>query len=59
MIFDFIFDLIFAEPPSPQAALQSLGVTIGYGAILVCAFVFVVGVGLETKDPDDPARPSS
>merc|ERR1719387_1008004 len=41
-----------------QAALQSLGVTIGYGAILVCAFVFVVGVGLETKDPDDPARPS-
>merc|ERR1719324_146647 len=41
-----------------QAALQSLGVTIGYGAILVCAFVFCVGVGLETKDPDDPARPS-
>merc|ERR1719379_2529381 len=41
-----------------QAALQSLGVTIGYGAILVCAFVFMVGVGLETKDPDDPERPS-
>merc|ERR1719460_2807655 len=41
-----------------QAALQKLGVTIGYGAIAVCAFVFAVGVGLDTRDPDDPDRPA-
>merc|ERR1719399_612738 len=35
-----------------QAALQSLSVTIGYGAILVCAFVFAVGVLRDTTDPD-------
>merc|ERR1719171_2234722 len=41
-----------------QAALQRLGVTIGYGAIVVCSFVFFVGVAVNTRDPDDAERPS-
>merc|ERR1719352_1032487 len=41
-----------------QAALQKLGVTIGYGAIAVCVFVFAVGLYLDTRDADNPERPS-
>merc|ERR1719482_2302418 len=41
-----------------QAALQKLGVTIGYGAIAVCVFVFAVGLLRDTRDADNPERPS-
>merc|ERR1719460_500813 len=45
------------QTPLP-AALQKLGVTIGYGAIAVCVFVFAVGLYLDTRDADNPERPS-
>jgi magnesium-transporting ATPase (P-type) len=41
-----------------QAALQTLGVKIGYGAILVCVIVFFVGLYLDTRDADNPERAS-
>lgn len=36
-----------------QANLEKLAVKLGYMAIAVCTVVFVVGVALDTKDPDD------
>jgi len=37
-----------------QASLQRLGMLIGALAIVVCAIVFVVGLALDTKDPQNP-----
>merc|ERR1719181_2308370 len=38
--------------------LHTLSVQIGYMALAVCLFVFFVGWGLDTRDPDDPGRPA-
>jgi P-type Ca2+ transporter type 2C len=36
-----------------QKNLEDLAVKIGYQAIAVCVIVFIVGVALDTKDPED------
>merc|ERR1712166_1445839 len=41
-----------------QANLEKLAVKLGYMAIGVCMIVFVVGVLLDTKDPEEPDTPS-
>merc|ERR1712166_1514491 len=41
-----------------QANLEKLAVKLGYMAIGVCMIVFVVGVLLDTKDPEEPDPPS-
>jgi len=41
-----------------QANLEKLAVDLGYMAIAVCVVVFIVGVALETKDPEDPETES-
>merc|ERR1719310_521517 len=41
-----------------QASLEELAVNLGYMAIAVCMIVFIVGVAMSTKDPEDPDTPS-
>merc|ERR1719316_607269 len=41
-----------------QFSLQKLGVNIGFMAIGVCTVVFIVGLALDTRDPDNPEKPS-
>ena len=41
-----------------QHNLEALAVKIGYMAIAVCLVVFVVGLALNTKDPETPDTPS-
>ena len=41
-----------------QENLELLAVKIGYMAIAVCVIVFVVGLILDTKDPEDPETQS-
>merc|ERR1719316_2197721 len=41
-----------------QFSLQKLGVNIGFMAIGVCTVVFIVGLALGTKDPDNAEKPS-
>lgn len=41
-----------------QANLEALAIKLGYMAIAVCAVVFIVGVAMDTKDPEDPDTPS-
>lgn len=41
-----------------QESLQKLGVNIGFMAIGVCTAVFIVGLALDTTDPDNPSKPS-
>jgi len=41
-----------------QANLEALAVKLGYIAMAVCLVVFVVGVLMNTKDPEDPETPS-
>lgn len=41
-----------------QQSLERLAVTIGYFAIGVCVVVFIVGVALNTVDPEEPNTPS-
>jgi len=41
-----------------QVNLEALAVKIGYMAIAVCVVVFVVGVLLNTTDPESPETPS-
>jgi len=41
-----------------QANLEALAVKLGYMAIAVCLVVFIVGVAMDTKDPEDQETPS-
>ena len=41
-----------------QHNLEALAVKLGYMAIAVCLVVFVVGIALNTKDPEQPDTPS-
>jgi len=41
-----------------QESLQKLGVLIGFMAIGVCVFVFIVGLLRSTKDPEDTSKPT-
>jgi P-type Ca2+ transporter type 2C len=41
-----------------QENLEKLAVKLGYMAIAVCTVVFIVGVSLNTKDPEDQDTPS-
>ena len=41
-----------------QHNLEALAVKLGYMAIAVCLVVFVVGIALNTKDPEEPDTPS-
>jgi len=41
-----------------QANLEALAIKLGYMAIAVCSVVFVVGVLMDTKDPEDLDTPS-
>ena len=41
-----------------QHNLEDLAVKLGYMAIGVCLVVFVVGIALSTKDPEEPDTPS-
>ena len=41
-----------------QHNLEKLAVNLGYMAIAVCVIVFVVGLALNTKDPEEPETPS-
>lgn len=41
-----------------QANLENLAVQLGYMAIVVCLIVFIVGVAMNTKDPEDTDTPS-
>ena len=41
-----------------QHNLEDLAIKLGYMAIAVCVVVFIVGVALNTKDPETPDTPS-
>merc|ERR1719379_801171 len=41
-----------------QVSLQKLAEKLGYGAIVVCVLVFFIGLYLDTRDADNPERPS-
>lgn len=41
-----------------QHNLEDLAIKLGYIAIAVCIVVFIVGVAMNTKDPEDPDTPS-
>ena len=41
-----------------QVGFHHLAVRIGYGALVVCAIVFGVGVALGAKDPNNPEQGS-
>merc|ERR1711920_29553 len=41
-----------------QENVEKLGKRIGVGAIAVCIIVFVIGVVIDTKDPDNKDSPS-
>lgn len=41
-----------------QKNVQALGSKIGILAIVVCVFVFIIGVWIDTKDPDNMDNPS-
>jgi len=41
-----------------QQSVEKLGARIGIGAILVCILVFIIGLIVGTKDPENPESPS-
>jgi len=48
-----------AENKTPlQENIESLGARIGILAILICGIVFIIGLLIDTKDPEYPENPS-
>jgi len=47
-----------AQKSPLQVNLDALAVKIGYLAIGICTFVFIVGAAMGTKDPEAPETPS-
>jgi len=41
-----------------QVNVEKLGGKIGIGAIVVCIVVFIIGIAINTRDPDNPTNPS-
>jgi magnesium-transporting ATPase (P-type) len=41
-----------------QVNVERLGARIGIGAIVVCIIVFIIGIAINTRDPDNPESPS-
>lgn len=44
---------------TPEENIGSLGARIGVLAILICGVVFLIGLLINTKDPEYPDNPSS
>jgi len=41
-----------------QQSVEKLGARIGIGAIFVCIAVFIIGLIVDTRDPDNPQNPA-
>ena len=48
-----------AQPHGPEENIGNLGARIGVLAILICGVVFLIGLLINTKDPEYPDNPSS